>query len=132
MTRRAPASIVTFTSLRSHRLILGLLLAYQALFLNVFLPGHTRGAITLDGKRTPSCCASDDAPSKLHGQPSRRDREECAVCKFAAAVVPTLPIDFTLPPLRLLERRPSPTPGVVASVERLRTYLACGPPADRV
>ena len=118
------------------RLILGLLLAYQSLFLNVFLPGHTRGAVTLDGRHAarPSCCcdggggSGPPADGQRRDLPSGRDREQCAVCHFAARVTPPPAFDFRLPPLGLLDRLPPAVPAVATSVDRIRTYLACGPP----
>ena len=38
------------------RPLVAFLLVYQFLFLNVVLPGHTRGAITTDGKHVAKCC----------------------------------------------------------------------------
>ncbi len=123
--------------MRPKRAILGFLLVYQAVFLNVVLPGHTRGAVTLDGKHTaggPCCCCGGDEGTTRRpvGQgpagPSRRDRDHCAICSFAARVTPPPAFDFRLPPLGLLERLPPPVPATATSVARIRTYLACGPP----
>ena len=116
--------------MRLRRLIFGLLLVYQAFFLNVFLPGHVRGSITLVGKRTTASCCSEEAPRRADGAtaPSQGDKANCAVCHFAAGLIPVPPLDLTLPPLGLLDVLPPPTPIVAASVEAIRTYLACGPP----
>ncbi len=40
------------------RLTAVFLLVYEALFLNVVLPGHTRGAITLDGRHVARAAAA--------------------------------------------------------------------------
>ena len=119
---------------RPSRIILGLLLAYQALFLNVILPGHTRGAITLDGKHTAArcccCCGSDDRPAgKAPAVPSQRDREHCAICQFAAGITSVPVLYLKLAEAGLVERLPPPRPSVVVSLDRICTYLACGPPA---
>ena len=134
MARRYPADHLV----RFRHAISVLLLGYLAVFLNVVLPGHTRGAITLDGKHTPAagcccccCCGSSKASRPSQGRPSQRDREHCALCDFAAHVTPAVPVDFRPPPMALLALLPPPTPTFVASVERLRTYLACGPPPAR-
>ncbi len=118
---------------RPSRVILGLLLVYQAVFLNVLVPGHTRGAITLDGKHTaPCCCCSSAGEPRPGGKaptgPSDRDREHCAVCQFAAALTSVPPVRFTLPELGLLDVLPAPLPSVVCSLDRIATYDACGPP----
>ena len=110
------------------------LLVYQALFLNVLLPGHTRGAITLDGKHTACCCCcgGERGPAgKVPAVPSQRDRDHCAICNFAARVTPPEVFDLRLDPLGLLERLPVPAPTAVVSLDRISTYLACGPPLSR-
>ena len=108
---------------------------YQAFFLNVVLPGHTRGAITTDGKHTPArccCCgggAADHGPAnKGPAEPSRRDRDHCAICDFAAGLTSVPVVVLTLPPLGLLDLLPVPPPAVDESRDLLPTYLACGPP----
>src|SRR4051794_13144805 len=74
-----------------------LLILTQALWLNVMLPGHTRGSITLSGSKHSSCCASknNDSGSKDRA-PSQRDREHCAICYFAAGLVSPPVVDFRL------------------------------------
>ena len=111
------------------------LLVYQTVFLNVVLPGHTRGAITLDGRHTGDravCCCGDvgDKPADDDRRPvpSQRDRDHCSICNFAARVVPpTLP-DLRLVPLGLVDRLPSPRPATVDPADRIVTYYGRGPP----
>ncbi len=106
------------------------LLVYQALFLNVFLPAHTRGAVTLDGRHAAACCCEADVPrsGKPPAVPSGRDRDHCAVCQFAAGLTPVLYLRTTLAASALLGRLPLPPPPVTVSLDRIPTYFACGPP----
>lgn len=64
----------------------------------VFLPGHVRGQITMGprdagGDRVESCCAPPPPPSccgkSSGGQPTQKDRDNCAVCFFAAGLITT-------------------------------------------
>jgi hypothetical protein len=127
-----------FTAVRARPFAMALLL-YQVLFFNVFLPGHTRGSITLSGKHTadssPCCCCCcghenpDTKKSDSKQVPSQRDKEECAICHFAARVLPTPVVSFVLPELGLLETRPLVSPSVPVPADLVRTYLSRGPPA---
>ena len=118
-----------FAALRS-RPAAAVLLVYQALFLNVLLPGHTRGAVTLDGKHTPACCCEGDPrpTERVPAVPSRRDRDHCAICQFAAGLTPLLFFRITLADHGLLQRSPAAPPPTACSLDRIPTYLACGPP----
>ena len=82
-------------------------LLLQAWFLNVVIPGHTRGQITVAGYRpdAKSCCGDcggDDgesaAPKSGKSQPTSSDRAHCAVCYFAAGLDIAAPI--ITPPMR--------------------------------
>ncbi len=114
-----------------------LLLLFQALFLNVVVPGHTRGMITMEGKKTVrgladldggmmhSCCA---VKSGRGDQPTSQDRADCAICNLAVRLTTPPPIDLHLQPLALLERvRPSPAP-VAASTRIISLYWGRAPP----
>jgi hypothetical protein len=95
-----------------------LLIAFQVLFLNVVLPGHTRGVITLSGKSSSAgaaCCHSKhgDSPAK----PSERDKAECAVCFFAARVTPPPVVDLGLTRLGLAEVMAVAKPVTVESAQ---------------
>ncbi len=126
----------SFTSSRSQTVAMALVL-YQFIFLNFFLPGHTRGSITLDGKHiadpAPCCCCCGDradlSKSDSHGTPSKHDKEECAICHFAARVLPTPVFKFVLPELGLLETRPLARPAIPVPADVVRTYQPRGPPA---
>jgi hypothetical protein len=113
------------------------LLVFQALWLNVIVPGHTRGIVTLpgspcaegmcDASRWSACCPGERDHSQK--QPISRERAaRCAICSFAARVTPSPVVDFTHPPLRFLHvmpaartDRPEVAPGLV-------TYDGRAPP----
>lgn len=107
------------------------LLLYQALFLNVLVPGHTRGQITTSSDSScSSCCASETSDSKRNdGKPTERDKINCAVCYFVARMTPVAFVSLTLPELGLLRLLPTPPPAAVESDEFVPTYLGRGPPA---
>jgi hypothetical protein len=140
VTQKA-ATMTTFAkSLRQirSRSFASALLVYQFIFFNILLPGHTRGAITLDGKHTlvsvPCCCCGLENPAaksttgKSNGVPSQRDRDCCALCHFAARVLPTQFVGFTLPKMGLLDVLPVSNPDVPVSVDVIHTYQSRGPP----
>ncbi len=112
------------------------LLVYQAVFLNVVLPGHTRGAVTLDGRHTADwcCCCGGGAEArpapdrKGPSAPSQRDRDHCAFCHFAARLVPPVVPDVRLAPPGLLVVLTTPRPAAIAPAARIVTYYGRGPP----
>ncbi|MGD0387565.1 MAG: DUF2946 family protein [Tepidisphaeraceae bacterium] len=84
------------------------LLVFEAAFLNVIVPGHTRGVITLSGKSSAASVADLGCPfcSRPSGKdpkktPDQKDQSECAICHIAALL--TLPpvVDLA-PPLLCL------------------------------
>jgi hypothetical protein len=92
------------------RLATILLLVYQAVFLNVFIPAHTRGQFTLDD-RTPSpatahltrggggCCAPHSSSRPSDPTPTPADRANCAVCHLATHYTPPPVTDLRPEPL---------------------------------
>lgn len=82
-------------------------LAYLAWLLVLFLPAHTRGQITLgprDGATTAptttrSCCDADEdhgvaTTHPISKSPTSKDRANCAICFWAAGILPTAPFVF--------------------------------------
>jgi Protein of unknown function (DUF2946) len=74
------------------------LLVFEAAFLNVIVPGHTRGVITLTGKTSVGSMADLGCPFCNHSSnsdpkkaPDHKDQEECAICHLA--------VRLTLPPV---------------------------------
>lgn len=78
-----------------------ILLIYQALFLNVFIPAHTRGMVQLPGSHAVMQCCCDTGESK--NPPTDKEKqnrvENCAICAFAARLTIPPTIDLSLPPL---------------------------------
>ena len=117
-----------------------LLLLFQVLFLNVVVPGHTRGMITLDGKASVrglsdldggagalrGCCAMEHRKGKE--APTSQDRADCAICHLAVRLTTPPPVDFHLAQLTLLQRaKPLPAP-TIPSMDVSRPYWGRAPP----
>lgn len=130
-------SIGGLTILRSRFIRIAALL-FQALWLNVIVPGHQRGAVALPGETCPACQADADAccpemaePPPVHpSAPAPGDpASHCAICHFAAALFNPPAIDFSPPALELLE---SIKPAVWERATAIRfdpTYDGRAPPA---
>jgi hypothetical protein len=119
------------------------LLLFQAIWLNVIVPGHVRGMITVPGSQprptTPApassggCCAGSHSPGSSggeRGEPTKPPQRAvlCAICQFAARLTPPPVVDLTPPQLELLETLPAIDPAVVASIALLPTYDGRAPP----
>src|SRR6476659_2165203 len=85
-----------------------LLIIFQTVFLNIVVPGHLRGVVTVSGKSSVKglgdlvCggCCSKRTESKTHrdgeqGKPTPKDRKECAICFVAATLSNPVAIDLT-------------------------------------
>src|SRR4051794_7235672 len=109
------------------------LLIFQSLWLNVIVPGHTRGVITLPGwssRADHSCCST-------HGERSRSDEKSpqpdgraahCAICFFAARLTLPQTIDLTPAPLELLETREVPRLATRGDASFPPVYFGRAPP----
>ncbi|HEY0007837.1 MAG TPA: hypothetical protein VGB55_03850 [Tepidisphaeraceae bacterium] len=104
--------------------------AFMAVFLNVVVPGHTRGAIAVtnlqsaERMQAPANCGA----SQHDQSPTPQDQENCAVC-FIAARYAAAPVSLTLPPKpALVSLLPLPPPEAAVTVALTLTYFACGPP----
>ncbi len=131
----------SFTKLGPRPLVVALLLQ-QFIFFNIILPGHTRGQITTDGKHTKdpapiaSCCCcccgshatAPDTKPDSKSPPSKRDREHCALCDFAARVLPTPSPCIILPELGLLDIVPPARPCTPIPADLIQSYQSRGPP----
>jgi hypothetical protein len=130
----------SYSSIRPTRLLSAALLLYQFFFFNILLPGHTRGAITLDGKHHSDepaccCCGSNLSTPPANGQqskqaPSQKDRENCAICSLAVRVMPTPLFAISLPPLTFLKTVDADPVWHAVSVDSIPTYLGRAPPAQ--
>jgi hypothetical protein len=110
------------------------LLIFQSLWLNVVLPGHTRGAVTLPGYEKPSatsvghgCCPTSDSDPSDSDKPDGR-AAHCAVCFFAARLSLPCAIDLTPAPLGLCGEAPNELAESIASLDAQFTYLGRAPP----
>ena len=116
----------------------------QVVWLNVVLPGHTRGVITLPGTECAdshgiaaaqqqqsdahACCHGAAKPTRNDRSPTPRQRAACAVCFFAAHMAPAAPVVCDLLPLGLLEQLELPAQPAAVSIQRPLTCLERGPP----
>lgn len=115
------------------------LILFQAFWLNVVIPGHTRGAITLPGagcedstcpfhtSMAGACCDTDGAEHRGQPMPAKRVAN-CAICAFAARLTPPPAIDLWPPELRLAELLPLPPPHTAPASPFTPTYYAREPP----
>lgn len=127
----------TLFGLRWRPGILALIL-FQALWLNVIVPGHTRGIVTLPGFEPASCeaepsshdCCAGSRRSEPSDDPQPGDGRaaNCAICFFAARLTLPTTIDLTPAPLELLEIRDLPAGQTVVSLDAIPAYLGRGPP----
>ena len=79
---------------------------FELVWLNVIIPGHTRGAVTMpcacEHSDTAEACPLCAAAKTAHHVPTSRDREHCALCFFAAHLSIPPVIDLSAPKLRFL------------------------------
>ena len=125
------------------RLSVILLLLFQAVFLNIVVPGHLRGVVTRSGKTSirqlgdlacGGCCKrlpadnGKNAPHERKSEPTPQDRKDCAICYVAALLNVPSAIVIELPPLEQIELLPDSVPQIVEASSYVHTYDACGPP----
>jgi hypothetical protein len=111
------------------------LVVFQAIWLNVVLPGHTRGALPLAGtdcdaclhRAEPHCCPPRQQPPQ--DRPTSKQKANCALCAFAARVTPPPPITAAPVPSPCSVALAESPAQVVASLDCLPTYYANGPPS---
>lgn len=112
-------------------------LAFQALWLNVILPGHQRGIVALPGSACESCRLAESAPCQ-HGStnaPSDSNKSgpgdpasHCAICHFAAMLSLPPVVDLSPPVHRFLELRPIPIAEHLVCLSFPATYDGRAPP----
>ena len=111
-----------------------LLILFQALLLNVVIPGHTRGIITLSGRSAINdlrdvgwggCCQKH---SGSENQPTQKDRAQCAICHLAARITPAPVVDLRLTELGRGDLFPVSQPRIVTAPDLALTYHGRAPP----
>ncbi|HEY7120630.1 MAG TPA: DUF2946 family protein [Tepidisphaeraceae bacterium] len=116
-----------------------LFVAFQAIWLNAVVPGHTRGVVTLPGWSSScestgepgrSCCARDGREAGRGKSPTPAQKAHCAICFFAARICPPPVIDLTPSPLELLCTHPPVAHETAVSPGVRLTYFGRAPPFD--
>jgi hypothetical protein len=114
-------------------------LLFQALWLNVIVPGHRRGEVALPGEACAACqsaqASSDDCcpagaeQRRQDSHPPKGDpARHCSICYFAARVTPPPVIDLTPPPIRFAHAAPVPVTDIRKSIAAVMTYDGRAPP----
>jgi hypothetical protein len=109
---------------------------FQFIWLNMVVPGHTRGIVMLPGYSSggASCPECDANPACQTGasiprQPAKNRSANCAICFFAARITPPPVVDLAPPPLTLLLYvRNAPLPEAATSAECILTCYGRAPP----
>lgn len=117
------------------------LIFFQFFFVNVFVPGHTRGAVTIDGKREAPCCERMARAERMRAgkagtgkgsesdSPTSKDRQCCAVCYLVSHYTPVEPMVFDVGVMELIRQAHAAAVGQVRSVDFHLPYWPAGPPA---
>jgi hypothetical protein len=119
------------------------LIVFQALWLNVIVPGHTRGIVTLPGTECgsahegqESCCAEQPRPA-CHADGGRQDSEHpyrrpdashCAICSFSARLSTPPVIDLRLTDFKRLQIVVPCVVAEVTEIDLFATYFGRAPP----
>lgn len=121
-----------------------LFILFEALFLNIVIPGHQRGIVTMAGCQScavvqqDQCCtmpgAATDAACSTeqhtsHSEPTATDKANCAICYFAVSLcVPPPPVIAQTSLYRVAEYRPF-VAHVAISDALMLSYDSRAPPA---
>ncbi|MGA3068054.1 MAG: DUF2946 family protein [Tepidisphaeraceae bacterium] len=99
------------------------LLIFEGIFLNVIVPGHTRGVVTLSGKCSATSmadlgcpfCARQSSSDPKHA-PNGKEQSECAICNLAVRLTLPPAIDFVPPLVCTAVVIESPVPGLAPTL----------------
>jgi hypothetical protein len=118
------------------------ILLFQAVWLNIIVPGHTRGIVAFPSgsgaqPACPACappsaclCCGGRAPAKPPKDPTPADRANCAICQFMAHLsLPPL-YDYRPAALQLLELLPISQPPSRVSAVLIDSAHCHGPPEN--
>lgn len=103
------------------------LLVFQAVWLNVIVPGHTRGVVQLPHEAT--FCAECGCATSHPKQAPKAPAGNCAICFFAAHLSIPPRLDFTHTRLDLLHRLEAEAYAVHVAAERFPLFHSRAPPA---
>jgi len=118
------------------------LAVFELVWLNVIIPGHTRGSVTMpccscEAQTQPqtqngpaASCPLCAAKKTEHHEPTPSDREHCALCFFAAHLSTPPALDLSAPKLRFLNYVRSEWAEHLIAREVLVPFDACGPPVS--
>lgn len=114
-----------------------LFIFWQMFWLNILIPGHTRGVITMPGGKSSccaesaersSCCSPMGTPAKGKA-PTEDQKRRCAICYFAMGYTVATAFVFDLGiSSRVIERLETVTPQL-RIVEFALPFYPVGPPA---
>jgi|SRR4051794_18820192 hypothetical protein len=116
------------------RLAIFALIIQQFCWLNLVLPGHTRGRYTVGCESTAAdahsggCCATRHAPGDRSTPPTPGDRAHCAVCFVALGTCAAPPVLCAPPPPAPLRMIDVPAPLAAPSVDLPPVYYGRAPP----
>ncbi len=106
------------------------LILFESLWLNVIVPGHTRGIVLVPGAQPVvllPCCAAREEHQKSH-DPTPEERGQCAICNFAAHLTVPATIDCRPQRLELLATIAPPVERAVVEYHPVSAQCR-GPPA---
>ena len=132
--RLAATQTCDYVNFMARRAFCIALLLFQTLWLNVIVPGHTRGMVALPGSECDSCaqparpCCAQEHTDASHPKPVRDPASRCSICYFAARVSLPPVIDFIPPRLGMVEVLDPPAPQSASSIPVARTLRDRAPP----
>jgi hypothetical protein len=105
------------------------LLFFEFVFLNVVIPAHTRGSITIDCPECRTVAVCPYCKSAPHSQPTPEQQQHCAICNFAMHLMLPPVIDYRPAALRLAELLPVAQPVTFKIFAIPTPYHGRAPPA---
>jgi len=110
---------------------------YIFAWVNIVVPWHTRGIVSLPGtdsakRQAPqiarkTCCGTVP-PADSRSDPLPKRSKNCAVCHIAATYCPAVYVDASMAFARLMEGSPQPECRAAPSLEPLSPFWPTGPP----
>ena len=123
------------------RRILAISLAiFEAIWLNIIVPGHQRGVIQVAGSKAavqaacPFCCCGQSNHAGANGNKGDQSNDPkqphgyCAICYFMAGLTVAPAVDLSLPPLGLAGAVLDSTARSMVNRQVLLPFDGRGPP----